>query len=69
LTTNGAVATGAGQFRTWATISGFNPPALTRGMAVGSGPRRNSCCSAKQLYHISQQRHLGIAIPPGKRGI
>ncbi len=30
-----------------AEISAFDPPALTRGVAVESGPRRNSC-SAKQ---------------------
>ena len=34
--------------QTRAVISGFNPPALTRGMAVVSGPRRNSAPQPSQ---------------------
>ena len=42
-----AVATGTGH-KVRASIFGFNPPALTRGIAVASGPRRNSAPQPSQ---------------------
>ena len=40
-------------------ISGFNPPALTRGMAVGSGPRSNTHLSARKSERQAAQAGRG----------